>query len=89
MAPGVTVLRTLGHTEEDASLMVGTAEGLYVLTYLWWLADMTPEQDPLAWNQARLEASRNKIFSVADWIIPGHGPMVKNPRKGSPASGLV
>jgi glyoxylase-like metal-dependent hydrolase (beta-lactamase superfamily II) len=82
MAPGAKVLRTPGHTEEDASLMVETAEGIYVLTHLWWLPDMTPEQDPLAWDQAKLEESRNKVITLADWIIPGHGHMFKNPRKG-------
>jgi glyoxylase-like metal-dependent hydrolase (beta-lactamase superfamily II) len=42
IAPGITVLRTPGHTEEDASLVAETAEGTYVLTHLWWLDDMTP-----------------------------------------------
>jgi glyoxylase-like metal-dependent hydrolase (beta-lactamase superfamily II) len=82
MAPGVKVLRTPGHTEEDASLMVETTEGIYVLTHLWWLSDMTPEQDPLAWDQGKLEEGRNKIVAIADWIIPGHGQMFKNPHKG-------
>jgi len=35
IAPGITVLRTPGHTEEDASLVVETADGTYVLTHLW------------------------------------------------------
>jgi glyoxylase-like metal-dependent hydrolase (beta-lactamase superfamily II) len=34
ITPGVQVLRTPGHTEEDASLMVETAAGIYVLTHL-------------------------------------------------------
>jgi glyoxylase-like metal-dependent hydrolase (beta-lactamase superfamily II) len=82
VTPGVKVLRTPGHTEEDASLMVETGEGIYVLTHLWWLPDMTPEHDPLAWSQTKLEESRSKIVTLADWIIPGHGHMFKNPRKG-------
>ena len=89
MTPGVTVLRIPGHTEEDASLMVETAEGIYVLTPLWWLPDMTPEQDPLAWNRAKLKESRNKIITLADWIIPGHGPMFKNPRKSEHWRGMM
>jgi len=82
IAPGITVLRTPGHTEEDASLVVETAEGIYVLTHLWWLDDMTPETDPIAWKQEALEASRTKVVAIADWIIPGHGKAFQNPRKG-------
>jgi glyoxylase-like metal-dependent hydrolase (beta-lactamase superfamily II) len=82
IAPGIKVLRTPGHTEEDASLVVETAEGTYVLTHLWWLDDMTPDIDPIAWNQDALEANRKKMVAIADWIIPGHGKMFQNPRKG-------
>jgi glyoxylase-like metal-dependent hydrolase (beta-lactamase superfamily II) len=82
IVPGITVLRTPGHTEEDASLVVRADDGIYVLTHLWWLEDMTPEMDPLAWDQAKLEASRQRILAIADWIIPGHGRMFRNPRKG-------
>ena len=82
MAQGIKVLRTPGHTAEDASLLVETTEGTYALTHCWWFSDMTPDKDPIAWNQAQLDASRHKIATMADWIIPGHGKMVKNPRKG-------
>jgi glyoxylase-like metal-dependent hydrolase (beta-lactamase superfamily II) len=84
IVPGITVLRTPGHTEEDASLIVRADDGTYVLTHLWWLADMTPDTDPLAWSQAQLDASRQKVLAIADWIIPGHGRMVRNPRQGHP-----
>jgi glyoxylase-like metal-dependent hydrolase (beta-lactamase superfamily II) len=82
VASGITVLRTPGHTAEDASLLVETTEGTYALTHCWWFPDMTPDKDPIAWNQAKLDESRQKIVTMADWIIPGHGKMVKNPRKG-------
>jgi glyoxylase-like metal-dependent hydrolase (beta-lactamase superfamily II) len=82
IAPSVNVLRTPGHTEEDALLMVEIAEGIYVLTHLWWLPDMTSKKDPLAWNQATLEEGQNKIVTIADWSIPGHERMFKNRQKG-------
>lgn len=81
IAPGIKVIRTPGHTEEDASLVVETTEGTYVLTHLWWLPDMTPEKDPLASSQEQLDASRKKVLAIADWIIPGHGKMFQNPHK--------
>ena len=33
-APGIKVICTPGHTNEDASLLVETAEGMYALTHL-------------------------------------------------------
>ena len=81
LAPGIRVVRTPGHTEEDASLVVETAQGTYVLTHLWAFADIQPGEDPLAWNQDSLDTNRKKILQIADWIIPGHGNLVKNPNK--------
>jgi hypothetical protein len=46
IAPGIKVLRTPGHTEEDASLVVETKGGTYALTPLWWLPDMTRKKTP-------------------------------------------
>ena len=71
-----------GHTEEDASLVVETEQGTYVLTHLWSFSDIKPGEDPLAWSQESLDAHRKKILAIADWIIPGHGNMVENPNKG-------
>ncbi len=81
VAPGIKVLRTPGHTEEDASLAVETSQGTYVLTHLWSFADTTPGEDPLAWNQEALDENRKKMLDIADWIIPGHGNLMKNPEK--------
>jgi glyoxylase-like metal-dependent hydrolase (beta-lactamase superfamily II) len=70
----VSVIETPGHAEECAALVVRTADGTYVLTHAWWFADMTPEQDPLAWDQAALDRSRARILAIADVVVPGHGP---------------
>jgi glyoxylase-like metal-dependent hydrolase (beta-lactamase superfamily II) len=84
IVPGTTVLRIPGHTEEDDSLIVRADDGTYVFTHLWWLENMTPDTDPLAWDQAKLGASRQKVLAIADWIIPGHGRQFRNPRRGQP-----
>ena len=81
IAPGIRVLRTPGHTEEDASLVVETAKGTYVLTHTWAFSDIKAGKAPLAWNQEALDASRKKVLEVADWIIPGHGSLVANPER--------
>jgi glyoxylase-like metal-dependent hydrolase (beta-lactamase superfamily II) len=83
IAPGITVLRTPGHTEEDASLVVETAEGTYVLTHLWWLDDMTPETDPIAWKQEALDASRAKVVAIADWIFPDMAKRFRTHARGN------
>jgi glyoxylase-like metal-dependent hydrolase (beta-lactamase superfamily II) len=75
VAPHVYVLRTPGHTNEDASLVVETEAGNYVLTHVWWNEQMEPKIDPLAEDAEALRKSREKVLAIARWIIPGHGSM--------------
>jgi glyoxylase-like metal-dependent hydrolase (beta-lactamase superfamily II) len=69
----ISVIETPGHAQECAALVVETDEGTVVLTHAWWFADMTPVQDPLAWDQGALERSRERILAIADVVVPGHG----------------
>ncbi len=46
---------------------------MYALTHLWWRADRSPELDPLADDQAAIEAGRARVLAAADIVIPGHG----------------
>ena len=57
LAPSVRLLATPGHSAEDITTLVDTDAGLVACTHLWWSAD-GPEVDPLAVDQAALEASR-------------------------------
>ena len=75
----VRILRTPGHTDEDASLVVDAKNGTYVFTHAWWNENMQPEVDPLAEDDKKLMESRKKILAIADFIIPGHGRMFANP----------
>ncbi|HEY5119982.1 MAG TPA: MBL fold metallo-hydrolase [Acidimicrobiales bacterium] len=73
-APSVSLLDTPGHTAQDISTLIQTREGLVVCTHLWWSSD-GPAIDPLATDQAQLEASRKKVLDLRPFrIIPGHGP---------------
>ena len=81
LASGVKIIRTPGHTAEDASLVVDAEDGTYVFTHVWWNEKMEPEIDPLAEDHTKLLESRKKIMEIADYIIPGHGSMFKNPQK--------
>ncbi len=81
LAPGVKVIRTPGHTNEDSSLLVETREGTYALTHLWWTAGYEPKEDPLAEDAKGISHSRELVLKQADWIIPGHGAMFRNSKK--------
>ncbi|GJL55197.1 MAG: hypothetical protein NPIRA02_23290 [Nitrospirales bacterium] len=81
LAPGVSVVHTPGHTNEDASLLVETIEGTYAFTHLWWGPKLAPKKDPLAENSDALLESRQLILPRADWIVPGHGKTFHNPHR--------
>jgi glyoxylase-like metal-dependent hydrolase (beta-lactamase superfamily II) len=72
LAPSVRLLRAPGHSAEDISTMVGTADGVVVFTHLWWSAE-GPAEDPYAPDPAVLHASRARVLGLADLIVPGHG----------------
>jgi glyoxylase-like metal-dependent hydrolase (beta-lactamase superfamily II) len=74
LSDGLRVIETPGHAQECAALVAETHEGNVVLTHAWWFADMTPVEDPLAWDQTALERSRARILEIADIVVPGHGP---------------
>ena len=83
VSASVRLIRTAGHTAEDLSTVVGTPEGLVVLTHLWW-TETTPVEDPYASDPAVLHASRGRVLGFADLIVPGHGapfaPSASTPR---------
>ena len=81
IANNVVLMRTPGHTNEDASLLIKTDDGTYVFTHVWWNENLQPEIDPLAEEHAKLIESRANILQIADYIIPGHGKMFANPHK--------
>jgi glyoxylase-like metal-dependent hydrolase (beta-lactamase superfamily II) len=72
-SPRTRLLLTPGHTEEDLTLAAETDEGTWAFTHCWWHEDRTPEVDPLAWDQAALERSRERILEIADVVVPAHG----------------
>jgi glyoxylase-like metal-dependent hydrolase (beta-lactamase superfamily II) len=73
LAPNTTVWVTPGHSPQDASLVVDTADGRQAFTHLWWRSDRTPEVDPYAPDQAELKRNRQRLLDGVDIVIPGHG----------------
>jgi glyoxylase-like metal-dependent hydrolase (beta-lactamase superfamily II) len=72
LSASVRLIRTPGHTAEDITTLVGTADGVVAFTHLWWYAEGPPE-DPVALDPAALHAGRERVLAVADLIVPGHG----------------
>jgi glyoxylase-like metal-dependent hydrolase (beta-lactamase superfamily II) len=72
LSPSVRLIRTPGHTPEDIATVVGTADGIVVLTHAWWTAE-GPADDPVSEDPEALHRSRARILAIADRIVPGHG----------------
>jgi glyoxylase-like metal-dependent hydrolase (beta-lactamase superfamily II) len=73
LAPNTRIWVTPGHSPQDASLVVDTAQGRQAFTHLWWRADRTPEVDPYAVDAAELARNRQRLLDGVDIVIPGHG----------------
>lgn len=72
VAPGIRLAGTPGHTPQDITTLVETADGTAALTHLWWSS--TAAEDPLATDPEALHRNRDRILAIADLIVPGHGP---------------
>jgi glyoxylase-like metal-dependent hydrolase (beta-lactamase superfamily II) len=87
----IKVLATPGHAHEHASLLLDTEKGKVAIAadLFWWTDDakqdtqdleaLIKKDDPFVKDKKALQESRKLILEKADWIIPGHGEMFKNP----------
>lgn len=71
LTPSIRLAHTPGHTAQDVTTLVETAEGVVALTHLWW--DAMSVEDPLAEDGDALHAGRARILGIATRIVPGHG----------------
>ncbi|MBF0318016.1 MAG: MBL fold metallo-hydrolase [Nitrospirae bacterium] len=76
---GISVIATPGHTAQDVSVIVRASIGTVAV-----VGDLFESKDDLGdeslWrrcseNQATQYKSRQRVLQVADYIVPGHGPM--------------
>jgi len=72
LGPSVRFLTTPGHTPQDLTVLVGTADHVAALTHLWW-TEQGPQQDPYAPDPNLLRQQRERVLGLADLIVPGHG----------------
>lgn len=95
LLPGtsICVMPTPGHAHEHASLIMDTDQGKVVIAadLFWWTDEqeqivddvnmLINREDPFTKDWDALVESRTKVLAIADWIIPGHGQIFKNPGK--------
>ena len=80
----LAIMSTPGHAYEHCSLAVPTDQGMVVIAgdVFWWndgeeqTLDVA-HKDPYAKDEKSLQESRGKILKLADFIIPGHGKIIK------------
>lgn len=73
VSPHVKLLETPGHTPQDITTLVDSADGPVAFTHLWWGPD-GPAEDPYAPDAALLHRNRARVLGLARRIVPGHGP---------------
>jgi glyoxylase-like metal-dependent hydrolase (beta-lactamase superfamily II) len=79
LADDVHIIPTPGHTPEDISVLVTTATGLVAIVgdVFEHASDNHNHESwtVSSWNQEVQHASRERILSIADRIVPRHGGM--------------
>ncbi|MFC5176724.1 MBL fold metallo-hydrolase [Nocardioides taihuensis] len=73
VSPSVRLMATPGHSAQDITTLVDTADGLVACTHLWW-SEQGPAIDPRAEDQVALDRSRMALLELEPaLIVPGHG----------------
>ena len=72
ITPGIQLLATPGHTPQDVTTLVGTADDVVALTHLWWTGE-GPADDPYALDREQLREQRERVLGMATLVVPGHG----------------
>jgi glyoxylase-like metal-dependent hydrolase (beta-lactamase superfamily II) len=71
LTPSIRLLATPGHTPQDVTTLVGTADDVVALTHLWWTGE-GPADDPYSPDRAELRRQRERVLDLATLIVPGH-----------------
>jgi glyoxylase-like metal-dependent hydrolase (beta-lactamase superfamily II) len=78
---GIEVIPTPGHTRQDVSVIVTTAQGVVAMVGDLFENENDMEQEVL-WRSVsefpeEQEIQRRKILDMADFIVPGHGDIFR------------
>ena len=72
LTPSIRLLATPGHTPQDITTLVGTADDVVALTHLWWTG-AGPAEDPYSQDRDELRANRERCLGLVSLVVPGHG----------------
>ena len=82
LGPNIKIIKTPGHSYDSITFLIKTRQGyVAVCGDVFWKKELINQTDPYAQNLKQLKVSRQKILKIADWIVPGHGPVFKSPFK--------
>ncbi len=73
LTPSIRLLATPGHSPQDVTTLVGTADEVAALTHLWWTEE-GPADDPYALDRDQLREQRERVLDLATLIVCAHGP---------------
>jgi len=76
LTKNVRLISTPGHTPECVTVIVETEKGIIAIAGDLFVKKQT-EKGVFVENKKMWQQSREKILKLADYIIPGHGPMFK------------
>lgn len=74
----IKIIKTPGHSIDGVTMLVKTDRGITAICGDVFWKENYPEKDPYAQDLKALQRSRGKVLKLADFIIPGHGPIFKN-----------
>ena len=73
----IRIIKTPGHTDTGLTMLVKTEQGaVAIVGDIFWKENF-PEKDEYANDEGKLAESRKRVLELADFIVPGHGPMYK------------
>lgn len=75
IAPQTKIIQTVGHTDEDISVICETKDGVVGIVGDLF-KDETSDVD-FCQDEIKLAESQTKIRALSDFIIPGHGQIFK------------
>jgi len=73
----IKIIKTPGHNNDCITLLIKTDIGIVAICGDVFWKENYPESDPYATDNDKLAESRKKVLELADYVIPGHGPMFK------------
>jgi glyoxylase-like metal-dependent hydrolase (beta-lactamase superfamily II) len=75
LSKDIRLIETPGHSYDSLTALVQTEKGIIAIAGDLWWSSRGPKFDKFATDMEKLKESREKVLSLADYIIPGHGKM--------------